>query len=96
MSTQPVDSIAALVPAIEKWEDAHRRYGQRKGCKPLEEQQQMVSLLGLASPELQGHLELNLGRLTSYKLSFTDVDVNTGSSTISSRTQFKFSCLVLK
>ena len=28
MSTHPVDSIAALVPAIEKWEDAHRRYGQ--------------------------------------------------------------------
>ena len=54
MSTQPVESIAALVPAIEKWEDARRRYGQRKGCKPLE--------------ELQGHLELNLGRLTSYAL----------------------------
>ena len=68
MSTQLVDSIAALVPAIEKWEDAHRRYGQRKGCKPLEEQQEMVSLLGLAPPELQGHLELNLGRLTSYEL----------------------------
>ena len=68
MSTQPVESIAALVPAIEKWEDAHRRYGQRKGCKPLEEQQQMVSLLGLAPAELQGHLELNLGRLTSYEL----------------------------
>ena len=68
MSTQPVESIAALVPAIEKWEDAHRRYGQRKGCKPLEEEQQMVSLLGLAPAELQGHLELNLGRLTSYEL----------------------------
>ena len=68
MSTHPVDSVAALVPAIEKWEDAHRRYGQRKDCRPLEEQQQMVSLLGLAPPELQGHLELNLGRLTTYEL----------------------------
>ena len=28
----------------------------------------MVSLLGLAPAELQGHLELNLGRLTSYEL----------------------------
>ena len=28
----------------------------------------MVSLLGLAPPELQGHLELNLGRLTTYEL----------------------------
>ncbi|CAE7853721.1 unnamed protein product, partial [Symbiodinium sp. KB8] len=56
MSTQPVDSITDLVPAIEKWEDAHRRYSQRKDCTALTEQQRM------------GHLELNLGRLTSYEL----------------------------
>ena len=68
MSTQPVDSITDLVPAIEKWEDAHRRYSQRKDCSALTEQQKMVSLLGLAPSELQGHLELNLGRLTSYEL----------------------------
>ena len=68
MSTQPVDSITDLVPAIEKWEDAHRRYSQRKDCSALTEQQKMVSLLGLAPSDLQGHLELNLGRLTSYEL----------------------------
>ena len=68
MSTQPVDSITDLVPAIEKWEDAHRRYSQRKDCAALTEQQKMVSLLGLAPSDLQGHLELNLGRLTSYEL----------------------------
>ena len=68
MSTQPVDSITDLVPAIEKWEDAHRRYSQRKDCSALTEQQRMVSLLGLAPSDLQGHLELNLGRLTSYEL----------------------------
>ena len=49
MSTQPVDSITDLVPAIEKWEDAHRRYSQRKDCSALTEQQKMVSLLGLAA-----------------------------------------------
>ena len=68
MSTQPVDSITDLVPAIEKWEDAHRRYSQRKDCTALTEQQRMVSLLGLVPSDLQGHLELNLGRLTSYEL----------------------------
>ena len=68
MSTQPVDSITDLMPAIEKWEDAHRRYSQRKDCAALTEQQRMVSLLGLAPSDLQGHLELNLGRLTSYEL----------------------------
>ncbi|CAE7196707.1 unnamed protein product [Symbiodinium sp. CCMP2592] len=68
MSTSAVDSVTDLVPAIEKWEDAHRRYSQRKDCAPLTEQQKMVSLIGLAPSELQGHLELNLGRLSSYEL----------------------------
>ena len=68
MSTHLVDSVTDLVPAIEKWEDAHRRYNQRKDCTALTEQQKMVSLLGLAPSDLQGHLELNPGRLTSYDL----------------------------
>ena len=68
MSTHPVDSVTDLVPAIEKWGDAHRRHSQHKDCSALTEQQKMVSLLGLAPSDLQGHLELNLGRLTSYDL----------------------------
>ena len=68
MSTHPVDSVTDLVPAIEKWGDAHRRHSQHKDCSALTEQQKMVSLLGLTPSDLQGHLELNLGRLTSYDL----------------------------
>ncbi|CAK9097534.1 Retrovirus-related Pol polyprotein from transposon TNT 1-94 [Includes: Protease [Durusdinium trenchii] len=66
MSTQAVSGVSELVPAIERWEDSHRRYAQRKGCNALDEQQRIVSILGLAPPALSAHLELNMSRLTTY------------------------------
>ena len=66
MSTSPVKEIHELSPAIERWEDIHRRYSQTKDCEQLEGQQEMVSLPGVAPESLQGHLQLNVSKLTSY------------------------------
>ena len=67
MSTHPVKEVHELIPAIERWDDMHRRYAERKDCESLKEQQKMVSLLGLALESLQSHLELNLSRLTNLR-----------------------------
>ena len=68
MSTKAVSDIGDLIPAVERWEDQHRRYAARRDCGALTERQKMVSLLGLVPPELQSHLELNLPRLNTYEL----------------------------
>eukprot|EP00439_Symbiodinium_sp_Y106_P045776 s2346_g5.t2 len=42
MSTHPVKEVHELIPAIERWEDMHRRYAERKDCESLKEQQKMA------------------------------------------------------
>ena len=68
-NTKAVTDVGGLIPAVEGWENQHRRYAARHDCTALTERQKMVPLLGLVPAELQSHIKLNLPRLNPYERS---------------------------